>query len=204
MLSLGDTASLRLAKLGDLTSLLEVCLKTADSGKDGTNLYNLRDLVGEINVSPYVLHEPNFAYSMEIDNKVVGYVLGVLDTNKFESTLHKEYWPTVKAKYANNLGDITESDKTLLDQLLKIGFTSSVIVKTYPSHLHIDIVESGQGNGYGKIMINHMVDQLKKAGSTGVHLHVASKNFRAQEFYKKLNFTIYSTAENENIMGLAL
>ena len=56
MLSLGDTASLRLAKLGDLTSLLEVCLKTADSGKDGTNLYNLRDLVGEINVSPYVLH----------------------------------------------------------------------------------------------------------------------------------------------------
>jgi ribosomal protein S18 acetylase RimI-like enzyme len=204
MLSLGDTASLRLAKLGDLTSLLEVCLKTADSGKDGTNLYNLRDLVGEINVSPYVLHEPNFAYSMEIDNKVVGYVLGVLDTNKFESTLHKEYWPTVKAKYANNLGDITESDKTLLDQLLKIGFTSSEIVKTYPSHLHIDIVESGQGNGYGKIMINHMVDQLKKAGSTGVHLHVASKNFRAQEFYKKLNFTIYSTAENENIMGLAL
>jgi ribosomal protein S18 acetylase RimI-like enzyme len=204
MLSLGDTASLRLAKLGDLTSLLEVCLKTADSGKDGTNLYNLRDLVGEINVSPYVLHEPNFAYSMEIDNKVVGYVLGVLDTNKFESILHKEYWPTVKAKYANNLGDITESDKTLLDQLLKIGFTSSVIVKTYPSHLHIDIVESGQGNGYGKIMINHMVDQLKKAGSTGVHLHVASKNFRAQEFYKKLNFTIYSTAENENIMGLAL
>ncbi len=204
MLSLGDTASLRLAKLGDLTSLLEVCLKTADSGKDGTNLYNLRDLVGEINVSPYVLHEPNFAYSMEIDNKVAGYVLGVLDTNKFESTLHKEYWPTVKAKYANNLGDITESDKTLLDQLLKIGFTSSEIVKTYPSHLHIDIVESGQGNGYGKIMINHMVGQLKKAGSTGVHLHVASKNFRAQEFYKKINFTIYSTAENENIMGLAL
>jgi ribosomal protein S18 acetylase RimI-like enzyme len=49
-----------------------------------------------------------------------------------------------------------------------------------------------------------MLDQLRIAGSTGVHLHVASKNFRAQEFYKKLNFTIYSTAENENIMGLAL
>lgn len=202
MLSLGDTASLRLAKSADLTALLEVCLKTSDSGKDGTDLFNLPNLVGEINVSPYVIHEPKFAYSMEIDNKVVGYVLGVLDTNKFESILHKQYWPDVKTKYENTPNNVTDSDKNLLTQLFKIGFTSADIVKTYPSHLHIDIVESGQGNGYGKIMIKHMMEQLKKAGSTGVHLHVASKNFRAQEFYKKLNFTILSTAENENIMGI--
>ncbi len=202
MLSLGDTASLRLAKSADLTALLEVCLKTSDSGKDGTDLFNLPNLVGEINVSPYVIHEPKFAYSMEIDNKVVGYVLGVLDTNKFESILHKQYWPDVKTKYENTPNNVTDSDKNLLSQLFKIGFTSADIVKTYPSHLHIDIVESGQGNGYGKIMIKHMMEQLKKAGSTGVHLHVASKNFRAQEFYKKLNFTILSTAENENIMGI--
>ena len=202
MLSLGDPATLRLAKAADLTALLEVCLKTSDSGKDGTDLFNLPNLVGEINVSPYVIHEPKFAYSMEIDNKVVGYVLGVLDTNKFESILHKQYWPDVKTKYENTPNNVTDSDKNLLTQLFKIGFTSADIVKTYPSHLHIDIVESGQGNGYGKIMIKHMMEQLKKAGSTGVHLHVASKNFRAQEFYKKLNFTILSTAENENIMGI--
>ena len=204
MLTLGDKASLRLAKPSDIPALLEVCLKTADSGKDGTDLFNLPDLVGEINVSPYVLHEPNYAFSMELDNKVAGYVLGVLNTNKFESTLHEEYWPDLKAKYENTPSNVTKSDKNLLAQLFKIGFTSADIVKTYPSHLHIDIVESGQGYGYGKIMIKHMLDQFKKAGSIGVHLHVADENFRAQEFYKKFNFAFLNTSEDQKVMGLVL
>ena len=202
MFNLGDKASLRLAKLPDIPALLEVCLKTADSGKDGTGLFNLPDLVGEINVSPYVIYEPRFAYSMEINNKIVGYVLGALNTDNFESTLHKEYWPNIKAKYRNNSNDITQLDKLLLNQLNKIEYTSADIVKTYPSHLHIDIVESGQGNGYGKIMIKHMLDQFKKAGSIGVHLHVANENFRAQEFYKKFNFIFLNTSEEQKIMGL--
>lgn len=200
MLNLGDKASLRLAKLADLPALLEVCLKTADSGKDGSNLYNLKEIVGDIYVSPYVLHQPKFSYSLEVNNNVVGYVLGALDTNEFESTLHREYWEDLKAKYKNTPSNVTKSDKLLLDQLNKIGYTRADIVKTYPSHLHIDIVESGQGNGYGKIMIKHMLAQLKKAGSTGVHLHVSSKNFRAQEFYKKLNFTLFDTSEDQNVM----
>ena len=82
---LGSGVLLRSAKIDDLPDLLRVCLETGDSGKDATHLHKLPDLVGEIYVAPYVLHEPKFAYALVTDDRVVGYLLGVLDTKAFEN-----------------------------------------------------------------------------------------------------------------------
>ena len=202
MLDLGDQALLRLAKPSDLAPFLEVCLKTSNSGQDGSDLYNLKDLVGDIYAAPYLLHQPRFAYALEISGKVTGYLLGVLDTPKFEEILFANYWPTVQLKYKNSKVNASEGDQVLLAHLFNIAPTESDILKKYPSHLHIDILESGQGRGYGKLMINHMLTQLRAAGSTGVHLHVSNKNYRAQEFYKKLGFTTFKTGAEEEIMGI--
>ena len=54
------------SSLADLPGLLKVCLETADGGKGATHLHNLHDLVGEIYVAPYVIYEPNFAFSLFI------------------------------------------------------------------------------------------------------------------------------------------
>lgn len=202
MLDLGDQALLRLAKPSDLAPFLEVCLKTSNSGQDGSDLYNLKDLVGDIYAAPYLLHQPRFAYALEISGQVTGYLLGVLDTPKFEEILFANYWPTVQLKYKNSKVNASEGDQVLLAHLFNIAPTESDILKKYPSHLHIDILESGQGRGYGKLMINHMLTQLRAAGSTGVHLHVSNKNYRAQEFYKKLGFTTFKTGAEEEIMGI--
>ena len=202
MLKLAENAILRLAESEDLSALLGVCLQTADSGNDGSELYRLSSLVGDIYAAPYLIHEPEFAYALEIDKKIVGYVLGALDTVKFESKLQEEYWPNVKNRYKNIAGEISNADKVLLKHIAEIGFTEEDIVKKYPSHLHIDIVKSGQGKGLGKLMIKHMMEQLRTAGSTGVHLHVSSKNYRAQEFYKKLGFTTFKFGTDEEIMGI--
>ena len=202
MLDLGDNALLRLAKPSDLRPFLEVCLKTSDSGQDGSDLYTHKDLVGDIYAAPYLLHEPRFAYALEISGKVTGYLLGVLDTPKFEELLFTNYWPTTQLKYKNSKVKASEGDQVLLAHLFNIALTESDIVKKYPSHLHIDILESGQGKGYGKVMISHMLAQLSSAGSTGVHLHVSNKNYRAQEFYKKLGFTTFKTGADEEIMGI--
>lgn len=202
MVDLGDNAVLRLAKPSDLNPFLEVCLKTSDSGADGSNLYNHKDLVGDIYAAPYLLHEPKFAYALEIAGKVTGYLLGALDTPQFEEILFAKYWPATQQKYKNSTVSASAGDKVLLAHLFNIGMTESDIVKKYPSHLHIDILESGQGRGYGKVMINHMLAQLRAAGSTGVHLHVSNKNYRAQEFYKKLGFTNFKAGSDESIMGI--
>ena len=79
---LGSGVLLRAANIADLPELRRICLETGDSGKDATHLHKLPELVGDIYVAPYVIHEPNFAYALLAENKVVGYLMGVLDTKK--------------------------------------------------------------------------------------------------------------------------
>jgi len=198
---LGSGVLLRAAQRADLAHMLRVCLQTGDSGKDATHLHKLPELVGDIYVAPYVLHQPDFAYVLEADGNIVGYLLGVLDTAKFESELAQNYWPSTKAKYAHIETEITPSDKELLENLAKQGFSDPELVAKYPSHLHIDIVQSHQDAGYGKAMISHLLAELKAAGSNGVHLHMASKNDRARAFYKKFGFVEVTEDANECIMG---
>ena len=201
---LGSGVLLRAANIADLPELLRICLETGDSGKDATHLHKLPELVGDIYVAPYVIHEPDFAYALLAEDKVVGYLLGVLDTQSFEQILADKYWSGTKAKYQKISIEITPSDRELLVELDKQGFSSEELTKKYPSHLHIDIVESHQGAGYGKSMIEYLLSELKKAGSTGVHLHMSASNDRARVFYKKLGFIEVVEDANECIMGLSL
>ena len=200
---LGSGVLLRSAKIADLPDLLRVCLETGDSGKDATHLHKLPDLVGEIYVAPYVIHEPDLAYALLSDKQVVGYLLGVLDTRAFESILVDKYWPIAKAKYQKIDSELTPSDQELIKELNKQGFSEESLTAKYPSHLHIDIVEAHQGAGYGKSMIAFLLEELKAAGSEGVHLHMSASNDRARGFYKKFGFVEVFENANECIMGLA-
>lgn len=201
-LQLDEGVKLRPSTPTDLPGLLKVCLQTANGGKGATHLHNLHDLVGEIYVAPYVLHEPNFAFTLKASEKVVGYVLGVLDTGRFEIKLDTEYWPATKAKYSAITQDLTPHDLSLIGELGRQGFSSPELITAYPSHLHIDIIEAYQGFGYGKIMILHLLKELQDAGSSGVHLHMAASNDRANGFYKKLGFVEVHANASEIIMGL--
>jgi ribosomal protein S18 acetylase RimI-like enzyme len=201
-LQLDEGVKFQSAIPADLPGLLKVCLETANGGKGATHLHNLHDLVGEIYVAPYVLHEQNFAFTLKASEKVVGYVLGVLDTGRFESRLDTDYWPVTKAKYANLTQDLTPHDVSLIEELNRQGFSPKELISKYPSHLHIDIIESHQGFGYGKTMILHLLKALQDAGSSGVHLHMSASNDRANGFYKKLGFVEIHTNESEIIMGL--
>lgn len=200
----GSGVALRPAHTNDLPELLRICLQTGDSGKDATHLHKLPALVGDIYVTPYVLHQPDFAYALWADDTIVGYLLGVLNTHEFENDLAANYWPTTKAKYAQINSEMTPSDEELLVDLAKQGFSDPELVAQYPSHLHIDIVESHQSAGYGKKMIAALLEQFKVAGSHGVHLHMSAKNDNARAFYKKFGFIEVIEDANECIMGLTL
>ena len=54
------------------------------------------------------------------------------------------------------------------------------MVARYPSHLHIDLLPRGQGQGHGRLLIESLLDLLRAGGSGGVHLGVSPTNLRAQ------------------------
>jgi ribosomal protein S18 acetylase RimI-like enzyme len=58
----------------------------------------------------------------------------------------------------------------------------------YPSHLHIDLLPRAQGRGYGRRMMETLIERLRQRGSRGAHLGVNVLNTRAYAFYRRLGF----------------
>ena len=48
--------------------------------------------------------------------------------------------------------------------------------ETYPSHLHIDLLARAQGRGFGRRMLEQVMDTLRQRGSPGAHLGVSMLN----------------------------
>lgn len=77
--------------------------------------------------------------------------------------------------------------------------------KQWPSHLHIDMLPEAQGKGLGVIMIQHILDQLRDRGSTGVYLEMAVDNHRALHFYqKKCGFQVVKRTEDTLYLARSL
>jgi len=186
----------------DRPNLYHVCLATGDSGASALDLYNQKEMLGEIYVGPYLSFQPELSFTL-IQDGVAGYALAALDTRSFEETLSKEWWPIILEKYHNRSPEnFNEREKDLFGYIQNPPLRSEKVVDEYPSHLHIDLLEKAQGRGIGKAMMLLVLQTLTEQGSKGVHLGMGATNARAFTFYTKLGFTLLDQNDDEWTMGL--
>ncbi|CAM3239642.1 N-acetyltransferase domain-containing protein [Deinococcus saxicola] len=199
---------IRPAQPSDQGSLYRICLETADSGGDATHIYRDPLLVGHIYAAPYLAYAPAFAFVLEDGKGVCGYVIGALDTREFESELEREWWPHLRAQYADPsaIPAIRRTPDERLARLIHHPNTAPQnILNAYPSHLHIDLLPRGQGGGNGQRMMQRLFTALREAGSPGVHLGVGGSNTRATGFYRHLGFQeLAREASGSLLMGVKL
>jgi ribosomal protein S18 acetylase RimI-like enzyme len=188
----------------DRSGLYHVCLATGDSGASAIHLYNHKEMLGEIYVGPYLSFQPELSLTL-IQEGIAGYALAALDTRSFEDTLSKKWWPVILEKYTSRSPEnFNEREKNLFGYIQNPPLRPEKVVSEYPSHLHIDLLETAQGRGIGKAMMHLLLDALREKGSMGVHLGMGSQNARAFTFYTKLGFTLLDKNDNEWTMGLKL
>ena len=195
------TAIIRLARAEDRPALYDVVLKTADNGADATALHRLPDVEGDVYVGPYLTIEPELAFVLEDDQGPAGFVLGALDTRRFEARLEQDWWPPLRLKYkdADSRG-LLRDDKRLLGLIYDPQTAPESVLQDYPSHLHIDILPRQQGKGSGRKLIGRLFAALAARGSPGVHLFVGARNQRAIAFYQRMEMTAFST--DERVVGM--
>jgi ribosomal protein S18 acetylase RimI-like enzyme len=188
----------------DRLGLYHICLATGDSGANAVHLYDQKDMLGEIYVGPYLTFQPELSFTL-IQDGVAGYALAALDTTSFEDTLSKEWWPLILDKYnGRSPENFNEREKNLFSYIQKPPLRPKEIVREYPSHLHIDLLEKAQGRGIGKAMMLLVLETLREQGSKGVHLGMGAQNARAFTFYTKLGFALLDKNDDEWTMGLKL
>lgn len=190
-LDFGDGFWLRKALAGDHAALRMVCLKTGDSGKDATAIEDDPDLLGQIYAVPYQVFAPGFAYVVEGPDGVCGYILGAPETAGFYGRLKREWFPRLAGSVTDPGPDEAgwQGSDWARYAIHHPDLVYPEVLKPYPAHGHIDLLEATRGRRIGSRGMRHLMDQLKAAGASGMHLQVSPKNRGAQKFYTTLGFT---------------
>lgn len=198
-------AFLRRYAPADLRALREICVRTAAAGLDATDLVSHSDLPGDVFAAPYGVLEPATALVLDDgDGVVVGYAVAALDTASFEARCAAEWWPLMRDRYP--LGSaVLPLDGFFLGLVHDPPAAARNVLERHPSHLHINLLPHMQGSGWGRSMIDAILDLLASLGSTGLHLGVSPDNQPAQKFYARLGFeSLQGGNSAERILGITL
>lgn len=184
-------ACIRPARPGDQAGAYHVCMKTGNFGKDGEPFYREDpDALGRIFVGPYLAFEPALSLILEDEMGICGYALGAFDSRAFYDRYEREWRPALCAQFPEPTGDPagwTRSQR-VHSWYHHPDYTCPEPYAEYPSHLHIDLLDRAQGRGYGRRMLEQVMEELRRRGSPGAHLGVSLMNEAAPGFYRKLGF----------------
>lgn len=192
---------------GDEPALAEICLRTADAGSDATGIFDDDAIWAEVFVLPYVAHHPDLAFVLEADDgRVVGYVVAASDTDAFEAWFRAEWWPRHAERWPAPAEDAlarSRQDATLAYAYARRPGAEPYSAE-YPAHLHIDLLPEAQGGGWGRRLIETVIDELRRRGVPGVHLVASSENTGAISFYPRVGFTPLPSHPGAQAFGRSL
>jgi membrane-associated phospholipid phosphatase/ribosomal protein S18 acetylase RimI-like enzyme len=198
-----SVSSIRPYRPSDRDAMYEVCVKTADVGRDATGMFTDDRLWGDIFAVPYVERHPDLAWVVESeDGRTIGYIVSTDDTEAFEAWFHDEWWPSVAGRYPLS----GEAEPTRQDSM--IGYAARRApgreqhAAEYPAHLHIDLLPETQGQGLGRRLIETLFAELRRRGVAGLHLGMNPENAGAGAFYERLGMRRLESGADTTMYGV--
>ena len=124
-------------------------------------------------------------------------------SDAFHEWSEAQWFPPLRARYPlPSLGDATP-DAHLI-RLLHQGYPLTEIAQRYPAHLHIDLLPTAHGRGWGRKLTEHFLAHLRARGVPALHLGVSRANRRAVGFYETLGFHPVQELPDTILFGLHL
>lgn len=190
-------SAIRAASPQDVPGVYRVCLETGASGQDATARFRNPDLLGHVYAGPYLAVQPRLAYVVADADGVGGYLLAAADTRAFETWAEAHWWPLLRRQYPlvsedrasdAGYGRRNAADGEVIRLLHFPPAAPDEVVAGHPAHLHIDLLPRVQGRGFGRALVEMLLDVLRTEGAAGVHLEVGPDNTDAIAFYRHLGF----------------
>jgi ribosomal protein S18 acetylase RimI-like enzyme len=175
----------------DIDALYAISLATGLAGGDASSLYRDGKLMGHIYSAPYASLQPDLCLVAEDEAGVAGFVVGAVDTSAWEARLEQQWWPRLRAQYpAPDQARMAEwsDDQRRVAMIHNPTLVPAVVVETYPSHLHINLLPRLQGRGTGSRMFAAWLAMAATTGIGPMHVGVNRLNTRAVGFWRRLGF----------------
>lgn len=180
--------SIRPYRPEDLDRIHEIAARTGNAGADATDLVDESRLFGELWAAPYVTLEPEHAHVLDDGTgTAIGYAIAAVDAIAFEARCAHEWWPGARARHPIVAGG-ERLDDLLIALIHHRPEPDTTFAERFPSELHINLLPVAQGVGWGRRLMEAVLESLRGAGSPGVHLGTHRDNARAIAFYEHLGF----------------
>jgi len=190
----------------DRTAIRRICCATGFAGASCEEIFDDQELFADIWTLYYTDYEPQSTFVAETDGRIVGYLLGCIDTRRFNKTLFTKVIPRILTKALLGRCKIRTKTISYLLRMLISALKGEIFyppLEIYPAHLHINIEEGYRRQGIGQSLMESYLAYLKSQGIRGVHLGTTSLHKSAIPFYEKLGFRIYDKRESSLLRRLA-
>jgi ribosomal protein S18 acetylase RimI-like enzyme len=182
---------LRAYQPDDLDDLYRISLATAAAGRDASHMYQDPKLMGHIYAAPYAVLAPELAFVAADSEGLAGYVVGVANTEMWQERLEHEWWPGLRRSYQPpdqaDRANWTPDQRRISMIFAPEGVPSSV-AKSYPAHLHINLLPRLQRRGIGSRLFHHWREQAAAQGVSAMHVGINRANTGAQHFWRAQGF----------------
>jgi GNAT superfamily N-acetyltransferase len=139
-------------------------------------------------MSHYFDHEPESTFVAEVDGRVVGALLGTLNTEKCEHTYRRYVRPLlIRKTLLGSYGWPVFLLPVLKTHLASLRMSNPIVdLKLYPAHLHIGLLPDWRRRGIGSSLMSEFEAYLKQHKVPGYHLYASSFHPQGVAFYCKL------------------
>ena len=128
---------------------------------------------------------------VEDDAGVAGFAVGAIDTANWEARLEREWWPSLRRRYPDPEGPPADrtADERRCAMIHHPELTPPAIVRSYPAHLHLNLLPRLQRQGQGARLLQAWLELASAMGAQAVHVGVNRANLPALRFWTAHGFT---------------
>ena len=177
----------------DRAGVRNVCYLTGYMGDRVDWLYRDVESFADLFSGYYTDGEPESAIVAVRAGRVVGYLLGCVDTKRAwdpGKVLGRHIIRRGLAFRPGTAGFVWRSAADLLrDRVRGVPFPEAkVLDDRWPAHLHIDLLTEARGSGVGSRLVHLWLDRLRERGTAGCHLETIAENRPAIGFFETMGF----------------
>lgn len=178
----------------DRASVRRLCCETGFLGNPVDVLFQDRELFADLFTNAYLDHEPEWALVAEVDDRVVGYLLGAVSQH-FDLTLMRSGFRTAArmlfrlatGRYAGH-----PRSGRFVRWLLTCGFSEQPKHPPHAAHLHWDLDRGFRGRGICVHLWNVYEQRLREAGVSRCYGAFFSHSKRRPELvYSRYGFKVF-------------
>jgi len=157
----------------DREAVRSILCETAFEGIGQERIFSGRDLFADYWSRYYTDHESELIMVAETEGRVVGYLLGCLDSRRHVRVMATRIVPLILARLAYGWARGRyngEQDRRFLRWLLRKSWRESprISMDRYPAHFHCNLLPEAQGHRLYTEMVLRFLETIEKKGIRGL------------------------------------